>query len=220
MSERKEQKQLIDGAVGTIELLLTESVNPSHLVICCHPHPLHGGAMTNKVIHTVDKTMNQLGMHTIRFNFRGVGRSVGEYADGIGEQDDVLAVYQWAKQKYPDLPIALAGFSFGAYVTAMVSQRIQPAFLISVAPPVARFNFSAFQRPECPWIVVMGDADELVVPENVYQWVLSFEDNQPLLLKMDRACHFFHSRLIDMRARLANAMQYTLSLTSKNTKPI
>lgn len=216
MSAVKEQKIAIPGAVGELEALLTDGANDDTVVICCHPHPLHGGAMTNKVIHSVDKTMHGLGMTTIRFNFRGVGNSAGVYADGIGEQDDVLAVAAWVQQEFPGRKIALAGFSFGSFVTAMAlhkleQQGIQPAFLVSIAPPVKRFDFDGYPAPSCPWIIVMGDADDVVDPQAVFDWVDEFEQPAPLLIKMDGAGHFFHSRLIDLRERLTNAMRYTLT---------
>lgn len=217
MSAAKEQKITIPGAVGQLEALLTVGEKDQFVVICCHPHPLHGGAMTNKVIHSVDKTMNLLGMTTIRFNFRGVGKSAGEYADGIGEQDDVLAVIEWVKQEFPGRQIALAGFSFGSFVTARAVEKMseQPAFLVSVAPPVKRFDFDDYQAPKCPWIIVMGDADDVVSPEAVFEWVAEFERPAPLLIKMDGAGHFFHSRLIDLRERLTNAMRYTLTFMER-----
>jgi len=215
MSTVKEQKITIPGAIGNLQAVISIVEGASTIAICCHPHPLHGGAMTNKVIHTVDKTLNQLGITTIRFNFRGVGASEGEFAEGIGEQDDVLAVVDWVKQEYPNAKIGLAGFSFGSYVTAMMQSKVNPEFLISIAPPVARFDFSNFVAPKCPWIIVMGDADEVVDPQAVFDWVDTFENPAPLLVKMENAGHFFHSRLIDLRERLGNAMRYTLNIMER-----
>ncbi len=130
--------------------------------VVCHPHPLGGGTLDNKVVHTVARTMQELGLPALRFNFRGVGASAGTFDDGIGETDDAQAVIDWGRERWPQAALWLAGFSFGAYVALRVSERRRPQRLITVAPPVQRFQLAALRVPDCPWLIVQGDADEIV----------------------------------------------------------
>ena len=130
--------QLIPGPAGNLELVLEtpdgwDASQP--VTICCHPHPLHGGSLQNKVVHILAKSFLHLGAQVVRFNFRGVGQSEGEFADGLGEQDDLLAVVQWCRQNWPDATLWLAGFSFGAFVAIMAHEKIAPQRLVLVAPP-------------------------------------------------------------------------------------
>jgi len=135
------------GAAGDIETLIeSPSVAPIAVAICCHPHPLFGGSMTNKVIHTVAKTFLAAGSVVIRFNFRGVGASAGVHDEGRGETDDVVALARWARERWPGLPLWLGGFSFGGYVALAlleaVPERVEGLALICTSPsadaPAAR----------------------------------------------------------------------------------
>jgi alpha/beta superfamily hydrolase len=194
----KQQKQLtLQGPAGNLEALITTPENtPSKTVaIICHPHPLHGGAMGNKVVTTLAKTFHELQHHTIRFNFRGVGKSEGHYAEAIGEVDDLLAVLNWARQTYPDYKIWLAGFSFGSHIAAQVAAKdddIQQ--LISIAPPVNHFNFQNTDSVTCPWLVVMGEQDEVVPVEDVRAWLNKAEVPIKSVFLPD-VTHFFHGKL-------------------------
>ncbi|GAA4363075.1 alpha/beta hydrolase [Kangiella marina] len=201
-------KFLIDGAIGAIEATLdTPNGDERNAVaVCCHPHPVHGGAMTNKVIHTVSRTLASLGIPSIRFNFRGVGASEGSYDEGEGEQQDLLKVIEWAQKEYPGRPLWLAGFSFGSWIAALQAKSHNAAQLISIAPPVNRFSFDNFEIPDCPWLVVMGDADEVVDPEAVFNWIDELKP-QPELIKMPEAGHFFHGRLVELREELEAALK-------------
>lgn len=191
---------LIEGAAGNLEVTLDEPDSPERnaIAVCCHPHPLHGGAMTNKVIHTVSRTLAGLGIPSLRFNFRGVGESEGEYDEGNGEQQDLIKAVQWLQEKYPNRPLWLAGFSFGSWIAALQAKSLDANQLISIAPPVNRFNFDKFEVPDCPWLVVQGDADEVVDPDAVFKWL----DDLPIkpdVIRMQGAGHFFHSRLVELR---------------------
>jgi len=201
-------KFIIEGAVGAIEATLDapEGDERDAIAICCHPHPVHGGAMTNKVIHTVSRTLSSLGIPSIRFNFRGVGASEGEYDEGRGEQQDLIKVIEWAQEQYPGRPLWLAGFSFGSWIAALQAKAQSAQQLISIAPPVNRFSFDDFVIPDCPWLVVMGDADEVVDPDAVFNWIDELEP-QPELIKMSGAGHFFHGRLVELREELESALQ-------------
>ena len=130
---------LIQGPTGVLEALLVQPdsyVAGNPVSVVCHPHPLHGGTMANKVVHIIADAFNKLGITTLRFNFRGVGHSAGRYDNGEGEVDDLVAVTDWLKERYPEAPIWLAGFSFGSYVAALAHEKVSPTKLLLVAPAV------------------------------------------------------------------------------------
>ncbi len=202
-----EQRLLIAGPAGELELKLLETeFTPRGLAVMCHPHPLHGGTMENKVVYTVQRALAESGFHCLRFNFRGVGHSVGVFDHGIGESADLVAVTQWLQQRYPALTtLWLAGFSFGSFVAARCANDLHAAQLISIAPPVQRFDFAQMAMPQCPWLVVMGDADEVVDPNAVFAWQQTLQP-PPHLIRMNGAGHFFHGRLVELRQHLVAAL--------------
>src|SRR3990167_7077236 len=104
-------------------------------------------------------------MAAVRFNYRGVGKSTGKYAEGLGETDDVLAVIDWIKKQYPHVSIVLAGFSFGGYVAARAASLYPVSSLATVAPGVSHFDFTKLKPISCPWLVIQGEQDEIVPPE-------------------------------------------------------
>ncbi|MFM8844485.1 MAG: alpha/beta hydrolase [Gammaproteobacteria bacterium] len=194
------ERILFPGAAGDIETLVeSPSGAPVAVAICCHPHPLFGGSMTNKVIHTVAKTFLAAGAVVIRFNFRGVGASAGVHDDGRGEVDDVIALAKWARERWPDLPLWLGGFSFGAWIA--LRAPVSPALLVTVAPPVGRWDFSKISPPQCPWLVIQGDRDDLVDANAVEQWVRA--SGASSLVRLPEADHFFHARLHELRDAVA-----------------
>jgi uncharacterized protein len=198
----------IPGPVGSIEAVLSPPTQNEvdAVAIVCHPHPLYGGTMNNKVVTTLVKTFNALGLYALRFNFRGIGKSEGSYAEGIGEQEDALAVIHWAEQEFPGKKIWLAGFSFGAYVATQIAERYPVALLVTIAPPVHHFDLKNIQAIKIPWIIVQGDQDEVVPPEEVYAWIKQLSP-PPKLIRIQDAGHFFHGRLIDLRELLENALR-------------
>ncbi|MFO1401114.1 MAG: alpha/beta fold hydrolase [Steroidobacteraceae bacterium] len=188
----------IEGPAGTLEALLEDPGGPARCFgVVCHPHPLHGGTMDNKVVHTLARALHEQGMPTLRFNYRGVGRSTGAYDDGRGETDDALAVIAWGRQRWPGAALALAGFSFGAAVALRAALAAQPAQLITVAPAVTRLGAS-LPRPACPWLLVIGDADDLVDCAAVRAWAGQFQP-PPALRIFAGGDHFFHGRLQELR---------------------
>lgn len=154
--------------------------------------------MQNKVVHTLARAMQELGVPTVRFNFRGVGASAGQYDSGVGELEDALAVCRWARDRWRCESLWLAGFSFGAAVALQAAQAASPAALVTVAPPVGRIIVTPVLRPNCPWLVVQGDRDELVDVASVRRWVAGF-DAPPTLVELAGAEHFFHGRLSELR---------------------
>lgn len=191
---------VLEGPVGALEAMVEDPTAGlvRALGIVCHPHPLHGGSMHNKVVHSLCRALQAVGCITIRFNFRGVGASEGVFADGVGELDDALAVARWARAQWPGYPLGLAGFSFGAAVALGVAVRETLFGLVTVAPPVGRLPAAALDNPGCPWLIVQGDADELVDCSQVLDWVNQLEPG-PEVAILSGADHFFHGRLIDLR---------------------
>jgi alpha/beta superfamily hydrolase len=200
---------LLPGPVGQLEVLATpvkpEITPRAAIAIICHPHPLFSGTMTNKVVSTLARALGDLGLPTVRFNFRGVGKSEGGFADGVGEIEDVLAVVDWAKQCFPQSEIWLAGFSFGAAVSAHAATQIPVAQLISVAPPVPRFNLLELPPVTCPWLILQGEEDDVVIPKDVYAWVAT-RNPPPQLIRVSGAGHFFHGQLLELRRLLETAL--------------
>lgn len=194
------------GEDGSLEGLL--EVPPAHasgrVAVVCHPHPQHGGTMQNKVVHTLCRAANDLGYAALRFNFRGVGASEGNYDHGVGERDDARAAIRWAEQRFGG-PLLLAGFSFGAVVAIEVARTHPPAQLISIAPPVDRIDRDGWLQPDCPWLVVQGDNDELVAADAVVDFVNELEPG-PRLLVLPDVDHFFHGQLVALRRALVDEL--------------
>jgi alpha/beta superfamily hydrolase len=197
----------IQGPAGRLEALLElpAGADDSRVAILCHPHPQHQGTMLNKVVHTLARAMNDLGVPALRFNFRGVGASEGEYAEGVGEIDDVEAVARYATQRWPAAKLWLAGFSFGAVVSARAAARIAPARLISIAPAVNILGRELRATPTMPWLIVQGDADEVVPADDVISWVETL-DPRPDLEVLPDVGHFFHGQLVTLRELLVERL--------------
>ncbi len=200
---------LLNGPVGQLEVLTTYPKiprTPPVVVVICHPHPLFEGTLHNKVVTTLARSFARMGLSTLRFNFRGVGKSQGQHDQGIGETNDLLATLQWLKEVCPEQAIWLAGFSFGAYVAARGAKLWPIEQLICVAPPLENFPFKTLPPFSCPWLIIQGDKDEIVSPETVFSWVDSL-DNPPTLIRIKGASHFFHGHLIELREQLITALE-------------
>jgi len=205
-SMSKDEKALIiPGPEGDIEAVVSSESETEIIGIICHPHPEGGGSMNNKVVTSIQKTFSKLGLKTIRFNFRGVGNSAGEFGEGKGEQEDLHAVISWAKEKYPDNKLWLAGFSFGAYVSMCATASWPVEQLVSVAPPVTYGSLKKLKRPDCPWVIIQGTEDEIFDSDAVLKWAASLEP-PPEVIVIPGASHFFHGRLLDLQTELSNAL--------------
>ncbi|MGH8031871.1 MAG: alpha/beta hydrolase [Luteimonas sp.] len=201
---------LLPGPVGPLEVTVDPpeaGVAPLPLVaIVCHPLPTEGGTMHNKVVTMTARAVRELGASTVRFNFRGTGQSTGRYDEGRGEVDDLRAVAAWVRATHPEATLWLAGFSFGAYVSLKAAVELDPAMLISIAPPVGRWAFAGIALPTMPWLVIQGEADEVVDPQAVYDW-LKKSRAQAELVRMSDTSHFFHRKLIDLRGAIKNGVR-------------
>ena len=199
----------IAGPAGQLEIAISapEMLSPKAIVLICHPHPLHGGSMQNKVVTTLERAFRELDCLCVRFNFRGVGKSGGEYDNGTGEGADLAAVLAFVRMKLgaeaDALPLWLAGFSFGSFVSARMANALHATRLLSIAPPVQSWDFNAFEIPRMPWTIIQGDADEVVEAQAVDDFVAN-KAPAPTLIKM-AASHFFHGVLPELRAQVVQA---------------
>jgi alpha/beta superfamily hydrolase len=194
------EKLFLDGPVGRLEavLELPAGAAPVGSVVVCHPHPQHGGTLHNKVAHTLARAFVRMGYAALRFNFRGTQMSEGEFDNGNGELEDALAAIDWMRARSPELPLWVSGFSFGAAIAVKAAVTIDVRGLISVAPAIGRFASGLDSQPECPWLIVQGDQDELVDIEETVTWVNSLNPG-PELLIIPGGEHFFHGRLVELR---------------------
>ncbi|MGN6226808.1 MAG: alpha/beta hydrolase [Dyella sp.] len=198
---------MLRGPAGLLETITDVAERPGArrgVAIVCHPNPVQGGTMHNKVVTMVERALRESGLDTVRFNFRGTGESEGAYDEGNGEGDDLGAVADWVRRVRPGEALWLAGFSFGSYVTIRNAVRLGADALISIAPPAGRWPFDGFELPTCPWLVVMGEEDEVVEPQAVFDWIDSLEV-KPELVRMPETGHFFHRRLMDLRGAVKAA---------------
>ena len=199
MTPRNTERLRIDGPAGPIEAVANvPDPAPRGIALVCHPHPLQGGTLDNKVVQTLAKTFFALRYAAVRFNFRGVGESAGSFDEGAGETDDALVVIDDARKRFcATLPVALAGFSFGAYVQTRVAARVQPEGLVLVALAVKRFAVSDVAADT---IVIHGDEDDVVPLADVLAWARP----QQLPIVVFPGCgHFFHGRLPQLSRSVA-----------------
>lgn len=181
---------LVPGPIGKIEVDINDpGAARQAIALIAHPHPLQGGTKNNKVVTTLAKTFFSLGHVVLRPNFRGVGASEGMHDEGRGETEDLLAVAHSARARYGDLPLVLAGFSFGSFIQTRVARRIRAERLVLVAPAVNRF---AAETVAADTLVVHGERDDVVPLAAVLDWARP--QNLPVVV-VPGGEHFFHGRL-------------------------
>jgi uncharacterized protein len=197
----------IEGPAGALEAVVEDTgmMSPSYAIVC-HPHPLMGGTMDNKVVTTLGRALRETGIPTLRFNFRGVGASGGIFDQGIGETADADAVAGFGARRWPGRSLVIGGFSFGGYVALRLAQRRTPRHLITVAPAIGLFDVSALTVPRCPWLIVQGDADDVVDPGAVVDWAETLSP-KPRLLVLPGVGHFFHGRLRELQDAVIDAIR-------------
>lgn len=202
---RGENRTTIPGPVGVLEVAVNLPAEAPHgIALVAHPNPLQGGTLDNKVAQTLAKTFVALGYASVRFNFRGAGKSEGHFGDGIGETDDALATLAFARAQFADLaasPPVLAGFSFGSYVQARVAAVVQPKRMVLVGPAIGRF---AADTLPADTIVIHGEQDDVVPLADVLEWARP----QQLPIVVFPGCgHFFHGRLPQLQQTITGMWQ-------------
>ena len=218
MLNEKESKINIPGPVGILESVLSRGDTDAPLssingvVIICHPHPQHGGTMDNKVVTTLMRTYRDLGVHVLRFNFRGVGKSEGVFDNAKGELDDLRHVIMWAQSNLSHSPVLMAGFSFGSSIAARASYEVEGLrHLTLIAPPVERYEYDRDGIFNAPLCVIQGDQDERVVAQGVYDW-LSHLHSSAELIRYHDASHFFHGFLSALKTDLTDTLVRQITL--------
>ena len=199
----RETAVVLDGPMGALEALYLTPENPRGLALLCHPNPVQGGTMQNKVISTLQRTARDQGFITLRFNYRGVGASAGVHDMGEGEVDDAEAAVKWLLAKHPDLPLTVLGFSFGGFVAATLSarlaaQNIAVAQTFMVAPAVHRLDAKTDLSGLGRLTVIQPETDEVIEPASVYSWSAQLAHPHELL-KVAECGHFFHGKLTDLK---------------------
>ena len=165
--------------------------------------------MDNKVVSTLARIYRELGITSLRFNFRGVGASEGEHDEARGEVDDLCVVSEWLLAQYPDSQLLLAGFSFGSAIASAASERLAVAQMILIAPPVMRYSYAPTGVFACPVTIVLGGQDEVVEIESVLSWLESLDSPvEPILIP--EASHFFHGQLNTLREKLGAVLSQCL----------
>ena len=187
---------------GELEAILKEPTGEIRgVALVCHPHPLGGGTMHNKVVYRAAQGLLEAGLVTLRFNFRGVGNSTGEHDDGNGEKDDVRTMLDYLTENYPNQPITLAGFSFGSRVgteVAMSDDRV--VRLISIGTPVDKYDFSYLKNLRKPIFFVHGDSDEFGSIEALNSLVSQVSVSAETRLIVFKNCgHFFDDHLTQLK---------------------
>ena len=205
----------IIGPAGRLEALLNAgSPDATHAAIVCHPHPLYGGTLHNKVVFHAMKALNSFGFPVLRFNFRGTGLSEGEHAAGVGEVDDVRAALDWLEREYT-LPVIFAGFSFGAAVglrAAYSDDRVRALIALglpAVAVETRTYDFEFLRTSTKPKLFVSGSRDQFGPPGKLEALVDTFADPKKLV-RIEAGDHFFEGRLKEMRVAIEEWIRETL----------
>jgi uncharacterized protein len=205
------------GPAGRIEALLNAgSPTATHSALVCHPHPLYGGTLHNKVVFHAMKALNSFGFPVLRFNFRGTGLSEGEHAGGTSEVDDVRAALDWLEREFP-LPIISAGFSFGAAVglrAAYSDNRVSALIALGLpAVPIEDrvYDFEFLRECTKPKLFVSGSRDQFAPPGKLEALVDTFADPKKLI-RIEAGDHFFEGRLSEMRKAVEEWVRETLNL--------
>jgi alpha/beta superfamily hydrolase len=212
-----------NGPAGRIEGKFAESPNPrAPIALVLHPHPKFGGTMNNKVVYNVYKTLFEHDFTVLRINFRGVGRSLGEYDDGIGEMTDAATALDWLQINYPMSKLNLiAGFSFGAWIAMqLIMRRPEITNFLAISPPVNKYDFSFLSPCPIPGLILQGDKDSVVSEESVGELAsrLSKQKNIDVNYRViPGADHFFRDKIELLNEEIRDYLKLTFS--HQLTKP-
>jgi alpha/beta superfamily hydrolase len=204
------------GPAGRLETLLNAgSPSATHAAVVCHPHPLYGGTLHNKVVFHAMKALNRFGFPVLRFNFRGTGLSEGEHANGIGEVDDVRAALDWLEREFA-LPIIFAGFSFGAAVglrAAYADDRVRALIALGLPADAVEgrlYDFEFLRECAKPKLFISGSRDPFGPLGKLEALVETFADTKKLV-RIEAGDHFFEGRLKEMRVAIDDWVKVTAS---------
>lgn len=189
----------LEGPAGKLEAILKDPAGAvTRAAIVCHPHPLFGGTMHNKVVFRIARAFSDAGFAVLRFNFRGTGRSQGEHDSGRGEQDDLSAAIEFIERRYPGAELWLAGFSFGSAVmlrAASCDDRVRA--LIAVGVPVSKQSFSDLAHCNKPKLLVQGTNDQYGSVDQLETFFASLDEPKQIKI-IDGADHFFEGHLPEL----------------------
>jgi hypothetical protein len=205
------------GPAGIIEAALHEREGRPHSLaaVVCHPHPMYGGTLHNKVVHRVAATLHELGCEVLRFNFRGVGRSQGVFDNGEGELEDARAALDWTRAHYPGARLWVSGFSFGSWIAArLAAAESDVERMILVAPPVTKSSFAVLETATQPKLVIQGMADTVCRPAELERAFPTWAEPKHVEWVPD-ATHFFDRQL----AALADALNRSLATAVSGAHP-
>ena len=205
----------LEGPAGALQALIETPPSEAAAAagafgVICHPHPLLGGTMDNTVVWTLARAFQQLGAPTIRFNFRGVGTSEGSHDGGRGEIGDTLAMVAYGRDRWPHAALWLAGFSFGGVVALHAARAAHPTRVVVVAPGITRVELGDAPPPACPWLIVQGEADDVVPAAAVSAWARTLSP-APELTMLPGAGHYFHGRINELRDTVLEFMRRSSS---------
>jgi hypothetical protein len=206
-----------NGPAGRIEGQFAESPNPrAPIALVLHPHPKFGGTMNNKVVYNVYKTLFEHDFTVLRINFRGVGRSLGEYDDGIGEMTDAATALDWLQINYPMSKLNLiAGFSFGAWIAMqLIMRRPEITNFLAISPPVNKYDFSFLSPCPIPGLILQGDKDSVVSEDSVGELAsrLSKQKNIDVNYRViPGADHFFRDKIDLLNEEIRDYLKLTFS---------
>jgi uncharacterized protein len=199
----KRESILLDGPAGKLEVVINRpDSTPRGIALIAHPHPLYGGTLDNKVAQTLASTFSELDCIALRMNFRGVGASEGKHDEGRGETDDFLFLADYAKREFGDLPIFLAGFSFGGFVQTKVATQLAIRQMVLIAPAAGRFDVAEV-KPDT--LVIHGELDDTVPLKAIMDWARP--QNLPIVV-IPGADHFFHKRLHLIKQLVVQACRF------------
>jgi uncharacterized protein len=204
MAEVFHRSFFLPGPAGRLEAMLwtTSPANPDIVALVCHPHPLFGGTMHNKVVFQAAKALHRRAIPVLRFNFRGTGQSEGEHDKGQGEQDDVRAGLDFLAIEFPGRPILLAGFSFGSWVGSRVGcEDARVSDLIGLGIPVNSVDLSYLRECTKPKLFIQGGSDQFGSREKVEALFDTLPEPKKLVI-VENADHFFTGKLDQMTAAL------------------
>ncbi len=206
------QRLFIDGPAGRLQAIYQPAEGKRHdepaAVLICHPHPLYGGTMRNKVVYWMARAFEEAGHSVLRFNFRGVEQSEGAWDDGVGETEDARAAIHWLEAQNPTAPIWVAGFSFGCYAgLKAASDEACVQRLFAISPAVEHYPFDFLNGDWRPLTVIQGTADEIVPADAVVRWAKSLP--QARLITIADAGHFYPRHQKELQQALLPTFQHT-----------